>query len=232
MAPEIASVSSRKNVSRFMMRLSTIIGTFSIIVDNLIMNRLTFFLLLTLAISGANCSLGDHKFFCYFPVITQSSMPTATMPVDLDRYQGVWYDIARKPTTFQEDCDCSMAEYQITEETYFDRPFVRVINTCSKRDGSMEYGKGWAFSRNKMNTRLGVQFSAWMPEGAYYILDIDPDYKWALIGEPCRSYAWVLARDKYHDHTMIQLRLEKLRSLGYDTSDMIYRKDTCKSDIQ
>ena len=116
--------------------------------------------------------------------------------VDLSRYAGTWYEIARLPMWFQRHCVDSKA-------TYSSRPdgAVGVRNECVTDTGGLEQAEGVATVVDaKTNARLTVVFDNWFArlfgssrEGNYWILDLDPEYRTAMVGTPDRRYLWILS---------------------------------------
>ena len=115
--------------------------------------------------------------------------------VDLDRYLGRWYEVAHIPNRFQKQCACcSSAEYALQEDGR-----LRVVNRCVKEDGELDQAGGVAeIVDRESNAKLRVSFVSflgWRPFwGDYWIIGLDPDYRWAVVGTPDRKYGWVLSR--------------------------------------
>lgn len=145
--------------------------------------------------------------------------PMEVVPsVDLERYAGKWYEIARYPNRFQRSCAGE------TTATYTLRPDgkITVLNECRSTDGKMKSAKGTArvASAKGPNTKLKVTFF-WPFSGNYWIIGLDPDYRWALVGEPGRDYLWILSRQPQMDEATYAEILEKARRQGYDTQRLI-----------
>ncbi len=149
--------------------------------------------------------------------------------VQLDRYLGVWYEIARKPMYFKNKCSRDItATYTLNENGN-----VSVTNRCLSKDGQLQQSIGEAFVQNApFNTKLKVSF---LPEairwlsvarGDYWILKIDDDYQTVLIGEPRRKYMWVLSRSAQPDQAVVNEYLEYAKSVGYNLTDLIHTKQT------
>jgi len=141
--------------------------------------------------------------------------PTVPLPtvesVDLARYMGEWYEIALLPNRFQSMCaGDTQASYRL------DGDVVRVRNRCRKMDGGIEEVNGIAkVVEGSHNSKLRVSF--FRPfYGDYWILALDPDYRWVLVGEASRRYGWVLSRTPTLDNTSLQLALDKAATLGFD----------------
>lgn len=116
--------------------------------------------------------------------------------VDLQKYAGIWYEIASYPTVFQQGCTNTSAEYLLTDKNY-----VKVINRCNKDsiNGIAKSIEGKAFIvKNTNNTKLKVQFF-WPFKGDYWIIGLADDYSWAVVSHPNRKYLWILSRNKTID---------------------------------
>ncbi|RKG34690.1 lipocalin family protein [Acinetobacter tianfuensis] len=151
--------------------------------------------------------------------------------VELDRYLGVWYEVARKPLSFQNKCARDVtAVYTLNENGN-----VQVENSCVMKDGTPASSLGEAFVENApFNSKLKVSFLPdairWLPAGRanYWILKLDDDYQTVLVGEPRRKYMWVLSRTPHPEQQVIHEYLEYAKSVGYDLSDLIRTKQTGK----
>lgn len=151
--------------------------------------------------------------------------------LELDKYLGVWYEVARKPLYFQNKCDRDVtATYTLNENGN-----VAVDNRCYSKDGSLNQSIGEAFVQNApFNSKLKVSFLPdairWLPvgRGDYWVLKIDDDYQTVLVGEPRRKYMWVLSRSPQPDQAVVKEYLEYAKSVGYDLGDVIHTKQTMK----
>jgi apolipoprotein D and lipocalin family protein len=119
--------------------------------------------------------------------------PVATVPqVDLARYAGTWFEIARFPNSFQDGGRGCVA----TTATYTPQPDgqVGVINRCLADDGTPRLAEGKAYAvEGSGNARLRVSFF-WPFYGDYWVIGLDPAYRWAVVGAPGRDYLWILSR--------------------------------------
>jgi len=101
--------------------------------------------------------------------------------VDLERYLGKWYEIASYPNWFQKGCTASTAQYALLPDGK-----IEVVNRCRKDnlDGPVKQAKGKAeVADSPTNGKLKVWFF-WPFKGNYWIIDLDTDYTWAVVGEP------------------------------------------------
>jgi apolipoprotein D and lipocalin family protein len=148
---------------------------------------------------------------------------TTVPDVDLNRYQGTWYEIARLPNRFEKACDSNVtATYTVQPDGQ-----IRVLNQCHRADGSTMRAEGVAKLRdaNGPKSRLKVTFF-WPFYGDYWIIDLDPNYQWVLVGEPKRDYLWVLARSRQIDPALYQRLMDKARSEHFDVSKILKIKQT------
>ncbi|NJC88668.1 MAG: lipocalin family protein [Desulfuromonas sp.] len=133
--------------------------------------------------------------------------------VDLQRYMGTWYEIASYPHRFQKGCVASRADYELQADGR-----VKVVNQCREErlDGPLRKVEGTArVVDSTSNARLEVTFF-WPFWGGYWIIAIDPDYRWAVVGHPSRNYLWILSRTPAIDEAAYQKIVATLPSQGYD----------------
>ena len=119
-----------------------------------------------------------------------------TVPaVDLSRYLGTWYEIARFPNTFQDgrgrNCVATTATYALRPDGQ-----VAVTNRCLDANAgnaeAIATGSAYAVAGGN-NARLRVTFF-WPFYGDYWVIGLDPEYRWAVVGAPRRDYLWILSR--------------------------------------
>jgi len=137
--------------------------------------------------------------------------------VDLAKYVGTWYEIARYPNRFQRKCASD------TTATYTLNPDgkVEVVNRCRKSDGEISTAKGTAkVVDSASNAKLKVTFF-WPFSGDYWILDLGANYEYAVVGEPSRKYVWILSRTPKMDDAMYQRALAGVREAGYDPGKLL-----------
>lgn len=133
--------------------------------------------------------------------------------VDLERYAGTWYEIAKYPTWFQAGCTGAIAEYTpLADGT------IRVVNTCEPIDGGpQDRIEGVArVADPTTNAKLTVQFPGSPFPAPYWVLELGADYEYAVVGEPSRSFFWILSRTPTLDEATYQGILDRLPAKGYD----------------
>jgi len=154
----------------------------------------------------------------------QTPAPVRTVPfVDLDRYAGDWFEIARFPNRFQRRCVGDV------RASYTRRPDGRldVVNRCRIADGQTEARGVARIVDEQTFARLKVRFApAWLSFlplvwGDYWIIGLAPDYSWAVVGEPGRDYLWILARAPRLDEESIAATRAAARASGYDVERLV-----------
>lgn len=136
--------------------------------------------------------------------------------VDLDRYLGRWYEIASLPQFFQRGCVATKALYSRREDGK-----IRVENECRDETlgGPLRRAEGVAWRADESGDagKLKVQFF-WPFSGHYWVVALDPDYQWAMVGHPERKYLWILARTTSLDDAVYESLVQRAESMGYDVS--------------
>lgn len=142
---------------------------------------------------------------------------TSVQNVDLARYMGVWYEIARYDHFFQEGCRGSTASYALTPNGE-----VEVINRCvNEKDNSLREAKGRAWSvEPNGNARLKVSFF-WPFRTDYWIIDLGREYEYAVVGSPNRKYLWILARKPAMDKDVYKHILGLVAKQGFDIDKLV-----------
>lgn len=146
--------------------------------------------------------------------------PLSVVPyVDLARYVGSWHEIARLPHRFQKGCVASRAVYGWREDG-----LISVLNECRQgsADGPVKSVTGRARVVDpRTNAKLEVSFF-WPFWGDYWIIDLDPDYGWAVVGHPSRQFLWILARGATLERGVLEGILSRLETQGYDLNPLVY----------
>ncbi len=137
--------------------------------------------------------------------------------VDLQRYVGLWYEIAKLPNRFQRQCvGGTTAEYAMRDDGKID-----VINRCQMENGETDEARGIAkVEDHDSNARLKVSFVRLLGIslfwGHYWILDLGADYQYAVVGSPDRKYGWILSRTPRLEAATLAGIFARLREQGYD----------------
>lgn len=158
-------------------------------------------------------------------VFAQKDNPLQTVSsVDLDRYKGKWYEIARYPNKFQKKCVGNVtATYEIEDDGD-----IEVINECLEKDGDLDRAKGEArVVDEQTNARLEVRFApgflSFLPFvwGDYWIIDLAEDYSYAAVGDPKREYLWILSRTPELETSVYQGILRRVEEKGFKPSKLV-----------
>ena len=150
-------------------------------------------------------------------------VPLESVPkVDLSRYTGRWFEIARYPNRFERKCDSNaMATYSLRSDGK-----ISVVNTCKTREGKLTQSNGWAqVVDQKTVSKLKVTFF-WPFFGDYWIIDLSPNYEYAVIGEPSRKYLWILSRTAKMSDKLYAEITGRLAAMGYDATKLELGKQT------
>ena len=165
---------------------------------------------------------------CLFSMLTangavqaEKKTPLRVVPsVDLDRYAGQWYEIARLPNRFQKKC----AGEVIAKYTRKPDGNITVLNSCRLDDGSSIQAEGVArlAGNGQPNSVLKVRFApailSFLPQvwGDYQIISLSPDYAHALVGDPGREYLWILSRTPRMDNATYDRLVAEASAQGFD----------------
>jgi apolipoprotein D and lipocalin family protein len=142
---------------------------------------------------------------------------TTVASVDLERYVGKWYEIARYANRFERKC---ISDVTATYSSLAGGK-IRVVNACKDKDGKITEANGKAkIVDSKTNAKLKVTFF-WPFYGDYWIVDLAPDYSYAVVSEPKREYLWVLAREPEMAPAAYEQILEKVRGLGLNPAKLV-----------
>jgi apolipoprotein D and lipocalin family protein len=166
-------------------------------------------LVASLAFAVAGCAT-----FSRGPVGNRA-VPQPAKTVDLDRYLGRWYEIARYEASFQRGCEAVTADYSRNEDGT-----IRVLNSCRQGsvDGKLKTATGKAkIADSQTQAKLRVSFFGPF-YGDYWVLDHADDYSWSIVGEPSGRYLWLLARDARPELAIRSTLERRAKELGYDWS--------------
>jgi apolipoprotein D and lipocalin family protein len=154
----------------------------------------------------------------WLPLPALAETPVASVArVDLSRYAGKWFEIASFPMYFQRDCVGDItAEYALAPDGS-----VSVTNRC-RTDSGFDEAKGKAtVVEGSNNARLKVSFF-WPFRSDYWVIGLDPDYRWAVVGNPNRRFLWVLSRTPQLPQESLDAALKAAADQGYDLKQLRY----------
>jgi apolipoprotein D and lipocalin family protein len=155
--------------------------------------------------------------------IAEEKGPLRVVPVlDLQRYAGKWYEIARFPNRFQKRCAGEVtAEYALRPDGK-----ITVLNRCRLADGGYIEAEGLAKTvgnghpNSVLKVRFAPAFLSFIPQvwGDYQVLALSPDYEWAVVGDPARKYLWILSRTPVLDDAAYNRAVAEAASQGVETT--------------
>ena len=150
-------------------------------------------------------------------VSSTQDTPQTVSYVDLSRYIGLWYEISKIPNSFQKQCAAgTTAEYSLREDGR-----IQVVNRCYRSDGSLDEARGIAkIVDAQSQSKLKVSFVRFLGSnwfwGDYWIIELDEDYQWVIIGHPKLKYGWILSRTPEISPDQRDQLNELLKKQGYD----------------
>ena len=161
--------------------------------------------------------------------LSGSSLPAPkTWPeIDLNRYQGTWYEIARFDMFFERNCKCAFANYKINNDGT-----VKVNNTCVNTNTNKltsVIGSAWVDTSDSSvkNSKLRVEFF-WPFSAQYWIVNIEPvNYSWVVVSNSDRTYTWILSRTKQIDQALYDYLVNFLRNGVWDISQLKVEDQSC-----
>jgi apolipoprotein D and lipocalin family protein len=159
-----------------------------------------------------------------FSSANSQKTPSVVSSVDLNRYKGLWYEIARLPNFFERKLKCTSATYTLRDDGR-----ITVLNKgnylSDPKKSTSSTGVAWIPDK-KYPAKLKVQFF-WPFSGDYWIMDLDKEYQYVLVGGPSAKYLWILAREKKMDDSTYNMLLQKAVDNGYDVKTIIRVEQDC-----
>jgi apolipoprotein D and lipocalin family protein len=159
-----------------------------------------------------------------FSAASSQKVPTVVTNVDLNRYKGFWYEIARLPNFFERKLKCTSATYTLRDDGK-----ITVLNAgnyiSDPKKSTSSQGVAW-IPDEKYPAKLKVQFF-WPFSGDYWIMYLDKDYRYVLVGDPSLKYLWILCREKKMDEPTYNMLLQKAIENGYDVKSIIKVEQDC-----
>lgn len=158
-----------------------------------------------------------------FSCRTAQDLPTV-QEVDIQSYMGLWYEIARLPNNFEKGLECVTATYTLKRNGK-----IEVLNRgYSSEKGEYRTARGTARIPDPGEPgRLKVSFF-WPFSGNYYILVLEENYRYALVGDPSRKYLWVLSRTKQMEEDTYNGLLDHAREFGFKTEQVRETAQDCE----
>lgn len=157
------------------------------------------------------------------PLSAGATEVTSVEQIEITRYAGQWHEIARLPMFFQRKCASEItAQYTLRDDD-----LVGVKNRCRKADGDIQEVEGVARRNADHPGQLEVRFApdwlSWLPLtwADYWVIALDPEYQWAVVGEPGREYLWILSRTPEMSHERFEDLKAQAVAMGYDLEDLI-----------
>jgi apolipoprotein D and lipocalin family protein len=149
------------------------------------------------------------------PAAAFTAAPAPTKPVELQRYVGRWYEVARVPNRFErgKDCDAPTADY--VQDA---KGAVTVVQTCHE---SAPTGPEKVYHATAKildpgtNAKFKLTFYVLLSK-EYWVLDHAPDYKWAIVGDPTGKFLWLFSRQPTLAQGVKEAVLARAKALGYD----------------
>jgi apolipoprotein D and lipocalin family protein len=182
------------------------------------------------------------KLFATLAVASAAMLATAQTPaplthvtsIDLTRYQGVWHQVALYPNRFQKMCASNTRATYALEES----GTVRVTNQCRSAEGKDVQTQGQArparaakveagqLTPPQLQVRFAPAWLSWLPFvwGNYWVIQLAPDYRYAVVGEPQREFLWVLARETQLSASDWTAIVSRLKEQGYDPALLVREK--------
>jgi len=146
----------------------------------------------------------------------QSQYLAVEKNVDIQKYLGTWYEIARFPHSFEKGLENVSATYSLKENGK-----IKVLNKGQNSENELSEIEGVAWIPDAKETaKLKVRFF-WPFSGNYWIISLDKDYQYVLVGEPSRKYLWILARTKTLDDSIYSELIRIAKERGFDTDKLM-----------
>ncbi|MBB4131922.1 MULTISPECIES: lipocalin family protein [unclassified Xanthomonas] len=164
------------------------------------------------------------SFVVLLPLAAFAQQPVRAVPhLDISRYAGQWHEIAHLPVSFQKKCRSDItARYTLRDDG-----LIGVHNGCRTTKGALTQADGVARPVDGHPGQLQVRFApdwlSWLPLvwADYWVIALDPDYQWAVVGEPDRQYLWILSRSPQMQRAQFEQLKAKATQMGYDLSPLI-----------
>ena len=161
--------------------------------------------------------------FSFFTSAQAQELQTVSK-LDVKRYMGTWYEVARLPAWFQDKCkaETSKADYSLKLNGE-----IKVVNSCVTHDGKETSAEGVAWQPDADQPgQLKVSFMPILKHlhmfgGDYWIIELADDYSYVMVGSPDRKYLWIMARDRNLNHNITARLVDKAKALGYPIERLV-----------
>jgi apolipoprotein D and lipocalin family protein len=158
------------------------------------------------------------------PAALQTAPLQPIAQLDLPRYMGTWYELARYPNRFQRGCEGgTSATYALQSDAT-----VRVTNRCRAAQGGIQEAVGQARRTGRgesatLQVRFAPAWLSWLPFvwGTYWVVDLDAGYQLAVVSEPSREYLWVLSRTPQISPVAWEAVTQRLTQLGFEPQRLV-----------
>ena len=152
------------------------------------------------------------------PTTIKSQSLQTVRYVDINKYTGTWYEIARLPNSFEKKLDCITATYTLRDDGK-----IKVVNKgylIDDHSRSKEVkGVAWIPDANSP-AKQKVRFF-WPFAGKYWVIELDNEYQYAMVGHPSRNYFWILSRNKNMDEAIYKKLLDSAAKNGFNVNKII-----------
>ncbi len=166
----------------------------------------------------------------FFSVTSHSFSRTDTLrldtveSLDLARYTGLWFEIASIPQSFSKDClKNTTAQYEALSDG-----LIKVLNSCEEADQKINVAEGRARINQDFNTNSKLQVTfvklidwVWSFSGDYWVIKLDDNYQWSVVGHPTLDYLWILSRQPTLDTNTFKEIRDFITSVGYDSCKIL-----------
>jgi apolipoprotein D and lipocalin family protein len=169
-------------------------------------------------------------FFAFWAcaLLAQKDPLKTVKTLDLKRYMGIWHEVARLPNSFERNCEQATAEYSLKDDGT-----VQVVNTCVKENGHTKNVIGRAYIPDmdypaQLKVNFVPKWLSWtgLGWGDYWVIDLDPNYQWAVVSEPSREYLWILSRNTKIPSDTFHGIINRLKAKQFNLTHLLISPDS------
>jgi apolipoprotein D and lipocalin family protein len=144
--------------------------------------------------------------------------PLRTVTMELPKYMGQWYEVARLANRFQKSCvSATLIRYSLRSDGKFD-----LYNECKDASGKLVTSTAVGRKADPRGPDSKMKVTFLRPFSAdYWVIDLDQDYKWAMTGQPSRDYLWILSREPRIDESLYERLVASAKTLGFDVNKLV-----------